>query len=310
MPFSTENNITNDRRVPNFLKPDPNKPNLVSLTVDYDGNVTTDVDMAMLSIVSPVGVTTTIDPISNTVIPKPPSFTPTQNPSIGFLMNKTLLAKNIKVAIGATPGEITYVPTPSLPSTDDRSPYLYPPIIDSTFLNLNNLVTGIGATNTTSPIQPVITKTSMRTEYDQSTQTIKNTTLVVGIGITGIIYIEEKTGNQIKLNSDLTGNVNGNVNSTGVSTFTTLYADNITGNVSGNVTGNVTGNISGNLTGNVNAGIVTATSISGNLTGNVNAGIVTATSISNGTNVLSFSVSGSDLTLAIVGIGSTTLKLA
>lgn len=252
MPFSTENNITNDRRIPNFLKPDPNKPNLVALTLDYDGNITTDIDMALLTIIEPVGIGTTVDPISNTVIPKPPSFTPTQNPSIGFSMNKTLLAKNIKVAIGATSGEIIYVSTPSLPSTDDRSPYFYPPIIDPKFLNLNNIVTGIGSTNASSPLNPVITKISMRTEYEETTQIMKQTMLTVGIGTSGVIYIEEKKGNEIKLNSDLIGNV----------------------------------------------------------TGDVDAGIVTTTSISNGTNVLSFSVSGSDLTLTITGVGSTTLKLA
>jgi hypothetical protein len=40
------------------------------------------------------------------------------------------------------------------------------------------------------------------------------------------------------------------------------------------------------------------------------SGIVTSTGNSNGTNTLTFSVSGSDITFSVAGIGSTTLKLA
>ena len=40
------------------------------------------------------------------------------------------------------------------------------------------------------------------------------------------------------------------------------------------------------------------------------SGIVTSTGNSNGTNTLSFSVSGSNLIFSVVGIGSTTLKLS
>jgi hypothetical protein len=40
------------------------------------------------------------------------------------------------------------------------------------------------------------------------------------------------------------------------------------------------------------------------------SGIVTSTGNSNGTNTLTFSVSGSNLIFSVVGIGSTTLKLS
>ena len=40
------------------------------------------------------------------------------------------------------------------------------------------------------------------------------------------------------------------------------------------------------------------------------SGIVTSTGNSNGINTLTFSISGSNLTFSVVGIGSTTLKLS
>jgi hypothetical protein len=156
-------------------------PNIYAPAFDYDGNLTPDIDAAIISIINPVGNGTTINS-QGVVVPKPFEFTPTDKPSLSNAL--------------IPPGK--------------KSPYVEPPILLG--LPPENIPSFAGAASThrLSPMEPVIVKTSVRTEFDDLTNTMKQTTLIVGIKTTGeLVFTEEKQGDEIKINAELEGPVNG-----------------------------------------------------------------------------------------------------
>lgn len=236
--------------MPSSITPAPGPINLFAPVFDYDGNLCADPDQAILSIKNPVGVGTTLNS-EGQVVPNPIQFTPSSNP---FVSNALI-----------PPGK--------------KSPYISPPTLVGVSSSQvgSDISVGSAATHRLSPENPVIVKTSMRTEFDDSTNTVKTKTLVVGINTEGeVVFSEETESNNLTFNNNLVGNV----------------------------------------TGDVYSGIVTATnSFNGNLTGNVSAGIVTSTGgLSNGTNTITFSTSVVNsvtfLTISVAGVGATSFRLA
>lgn len=206
-----------------------------------------------------------------------------------FIVNNRILPPPPPETVKPLPGQITYIPGKT-------------PNPEETVLKLP--IVGIGSTTPEFPTKPMIIKVISYEELDEATNIKKPKIIKIGIGSTGIIFREEIEGQSIVANNnvkgDVEGNVSGDINSTGISSFSNVKV----GGVSINAGVITATSFEGDVNGSVNG------TVTGNLTGDVNAGIVTATSISNGTNFLSFSVSGSDLTLTITGVGSTTLKLA
>jgi len=163
-------------------KSPPSSPPIIYAPVfDYEGNVTADVDAAVVSVVNPVGIGTTVNS-EGVVVPKPIVFTPTDKPSVSN----------------------------ALIPPDKPSPYIEPPILLGLPPEEIPSSVGIASTHRLSPAEPVIVKTSMRTEYDDETFTMKQSTLIVGIKTTGeVAFTEEKQGDEMKLNVELNGPVNG-----------------------------------------------------------------------------------------------------
>ncbi len=156
-------------------------PNIYAPVFDYDGALTSDIDAAIVSVVNPVGIGTTVNS-QGVVVPKPFEFTTTDKPS---LVNALI-----------PPGK--------------KPPYIEPPILlGLPPENIPNFA-GTASTHRLSPTEPVIVRTSMRTEFDDETNTMKQTTLIVGIKTTGeVVFTEEKQGDEIKVNVELNGPVNG-----------------------------------------------------------------------------------------------------
>jgi len=156
-------------------------PNIYAPVFDYDGNLTSDVDAAIISIVSPVGSGTTINS-EGAVVPKPFEFTPTDKPSVSNAM--------------IPPGK--------------KSPYIEPPTLLGLPPESIPSFAGAASTHRLSPTQPVIVKTTMRTEFDDTTNTLRQSTLIVGIKTTGeVVFTEEKQGDELKINAELSGPING-----------------------------------------------------------------------------------------------------
>jgi hypothetical protein len=148
---------------------------------DYEGNITADVDAAIISIINPVGVGLTLNS-EGVLVPKPVIFTPTDKPSV----SNALIPPN------------------------QPSPYIQPPTLLGLPPDEIPSFVGSASTHRLSPTEPVIIKTSMRTEYDDQTYTLKQTTLIVGIKTTGeVAFTEEKQGDELKINAELNGPING-----------------------------------------------------------------------------------------------------
>lgn len=156
-------------------------PNIYAPVFDYDGNLTSDVDAAIISITNPVGSGTTINS-QGVVVPKPFEFTPTDKPSVSNAL--------------IPPGK--------------KSPYIEPPTLLGLQPESVPSFAGSASTHRLSPSEPVIVKTTMRTEFDDTTNTLKQSTLIVGIKTTGeLVFTEEKKGDELKINAEVTGPVNG-----------------------------------------------------------------------------------------------------
>lgn len=156
-------------------------PIIYAPVFDYDGNLTSDVDAAIISISNPTGSGTTINS-QGVAVPNPISFAPTDKPSVSSAM--------------IPPGK--------------KSPYIQPPTLIGLPPESIPSFAGTASTHRLSPTQPVIVKTSMRTEFDDTTNTLKQSTLIVGIKTTGeVVFTEEKKGNELKINAELNGPING-----------------------------------------------------------------------------------------------------
>ena len=156
-------------------------PNIYAPVFDYDGTLTQDVDAAIISVVNPVGIGTTVNS-QGVVVPNPIEFTTTDKPSVSNVM--------------IPPGK--------------KSPYVDPPILIGLPPEDIPSFAGTASTHRLSPTEPVIVKTSMRTEFDDTTNTLKQSTLIVGIKTTGeVVFKEEKEGDELKINAEVVGPVNG-----------------------------------------------------------------------------------------------------
>ena len=159
----------------------PDIPEIYSPVVDYAGNITSDLNAAIISVTNPIGVGTTVNYMGE-VVPNPVSFAQTSNPSITY----------------------------SLVPPSNKSPYIEPPDtlgIASTEVSLN---VGIASTHRLSPSQPVILQTALRTEFNDTTNTLTPSTLIVGIATTGsVAFTEEKKGQEVTINANISGSMNG-----------------------------------------------------------------------------------------------------
>ena len=158
-----------------------NIPEVYSPVFDYNGNLTTDLDAAIISITNPVGVGTTVNS-SGEVVPNPVSFGQTSNPSITYAL--------------IPPGK--------------KSPYIEPPTTLGLEVDEVSLNVGIASTHRLSPTTPVILQTALRTEFNDTTNTLIPSTLIVGVSTAGIVtFTEEKKGQEITIDAKITGTVNG-----------------------------------------------------------------------------------------------------
>jgi hypothetical protein len=158
----------------------PDIPEIYSSVFDYSGNLTSDLNAAIISVTNPVGIGTTVNYLGE-VVPIPVSFAQTSNPSISYSL--------------------------TLPV---KSPYIEPPDllgIASTEVSLN---VGIASTHRLSPSDPVIVNTSLMLEFNDATNTLKPSTLIVGVSTVGVVsFTEEKKGQEITIDANVTGAMNG-----------------------------------------------------------------------------------------------------
>ena len=158
-----------------------NIPEIYSPVFDYNGNLTTDINAAIISVANPTGIGTTVNYLGE-VVPNPVGFAQTTNPTIAY----------------------------SFSSSESKSPYVEPPNLLGLPVEEIPSSVGIASTYRLSPSVPVTLQRSLRIELNDNTSTITPSTLVVGITTVGIVtFTEEKKGQEITIDANVTGSMNG-----------------------------------------------------------------------------------------------------
>ena len=157
-----------------------NIPEIYSPVFDYNGNLTTDLNAAIVSVANPTGIGTTVNS-SGEVVPNPVGFAQTTNPTISYSL-----------------------------SSGVKSPYIQPPNLLGLPVEEVPSSVGIASTYRLSPTVPVTLQRSLRIELNDNTSTLTPSTLVVGITTVGIVtFTEEKRGQEITIDANVTGSMNG-----------------------------------------------------------------------------------------------------